>query len=211
MINMGTKVTASGGNDFSPTPPGLHRAVCIAYIDLGTQLKLKYGSTTEKVWKPEVVLLFETPDVTLDMDGEQKPYNISKWYTKSLAPKANLRHDLESWRSVGFTEAELKEFDLDNILGKPCQINVVNILKNGETKEKLTSILPLSKGMPKPVATIKPWRYDVFGDFKKFPPEMSDGFKNIVLKCREMSDPTPTSVENDTPSIDPSAGDEIPF
>lgn len=208
---MGTKVTASGGNDFSPTPPGLHRAVCIAYIDLGTQLRNKYGSTTEKVWQEQVVLIFETPDVTLEMDGEQRPYNISKWYTKSLGPKANLRKDLTSWRGRDFTDEELKEFDLDKILGAPCQINVVNVMVNGDTREKITAILPLSKGMAKPVATVKPWRYDVFENFKKFPAEMSDGFKAIVLKCREMTDPVPPSgpVTNATP--EPATGDEIPF
>jgi hypothetical protein len=208
---MGTKVSNTGGSDFTPVPAGLHRAICIAYIDLGTQEGHKYQST-EVVWKPKVVIMFETPDELLEIDGEKKPYNVCKFYTKSLSPKATLTHDLESWRGKAFTAEELKGFDLDAILGAACQINVVQEVRNGKTYSNLANVLPLSKGMQKPVASIKPWRYDVYENFKKFPPELSEGFKNMILKCKEMSGGAlnPTAAVDDFPDLEPTE-DQIPF
>lgn len=209
---MGTKVADTGGGDFTPCPAGLHRAVCIAYIDLGTQEGQKYMCPGETVWKQQVVIMWETPDETIEVDGETKPFVVSKFYTKSLSDKANLTADLESWRGRSFTKEELKGFDLDNILGAPCQINVVHETKNNKVRARVANVLPLSKGMVKPTPSIKPWRYDVYENFRNFPPELSEGFKNMILKCREMSNgglnPAMPAANEE---VDPANDSMIPF
>lgn len=104
---------------FEPLPVGLEPAICINYFDLGLQRGFR-GKTQHKV-----VLLFELE--TRKKDGS--PFLASKKYTASLDEKANLLKDLQSWRGVAFTDAELKGFNLDAIKGKGCQLNLVSIRK----------------------------------------------------------------------------------
>ena len=216
---MGTKVADSGGGDFTPCPKGVHRAICIAYIDLGTQEGQDFNDPTKTVLKPQVVLMWETPDETIEIDGEHKPFNICKFYTKSIGEKANLGKDLESWRGQEFTQEERDGFDLDNILGVPCQINVVHESKKGKPRAKITAVLPLSKGMEKPTPSITPWRYDVEENGETFPEQLSDGFKKIILKSKEFVSPAgsvdepPVEDLRDFSNGDPddSGSDDLPF
>ena len=104
---------------FEPLPVGLEPAICINYFDLGLQRGFR-GKTQHKV-----VLLFELE--TRKKDGS--PFLASKKYTASLEEKANLLKDLQSWRGVAFTDAELKGFDLNAVKGKGCQLNLVSIRK----------------------------------------------------------------------------------
>jgi hypothetical protein len=190
----------------------------VAYIELGTQQGTKFMST-ETVWKKKVAIMWETPDEVVEVDGVNKPYTASKFYTLSLSSKASLTADLESWRSLPFTPDELKEFDLDNILGKPCQINVIHKKVSGKTYANIIGVLPLSKGMMKPEPSIKPWRYCIMEDFKTFPAEMTEGWKKMVMKSREMTDianlpGTPEPTVDDFPDLEPSDAspvDDIPF
>ncbi|MHA1379626.1 MAG: hypothetical protein ACTSRG_14730 [Candidatus Helarchaeota archaeon] len=44
----------------------------------------------------------------------------------SLHAKATMRKFLESWRGKKFTKEELEGFDLQKILGKPCQLQIIH-------------------------------------------------------------------------------------
>jgi hypothetical protein len=71
-------------------------------------------------------------------------------YTASLFEKANLRKHLESWRGRKFTDDELKEFELENLIEANCQIQVIhNIGNNGIVYANVQAIVPLAKGMTK--------------------------------------------------------------
>jgi len=181
---MGTKVSNTGNGDFTPAPAGLHRAVCISYVDIGTH-ESEYNG--QKKIQNKVMLTWELPDETIEINGEVKPRVVSKFYTKSLHEKANLRHDLASWRSREFTEEELKGFDLDNILGKACQVNIIHEKKQAGVRAKVSAVLPLSKGMIKPEPSIEPWRYDIEEDGYNFPSQLSDKMKELIRKSFEMS------------------------
>lgn len=125
-----------------PCPAGNHVARCIGLIDLGTQTEDYLGKTKHQ---RKVLIKWETPletKVFKEENGEQ-PYVLSKEYTMSLGEKSNLRKDLEAWRGRGFTEQELSGFDLQNILGAPCLINVIH-QDNGYAK--ITNVSPLPKG-----------------------------------------------------------------
>jgi hypothetical protein len=144
---------STGGGNYKKVPPGTHRAVCNLVADLGQQRTTWQGQ--EQV-KPQVYLRFETPDerVEYEKDGvkHEGPLSIGATYTASLSEKANLRHILESWRGRGFTQEELKGFDLFNILGKPCLITVSHTEKNGKVYANIVSVTGMLKGMepPKP-------------------------------------------------------------
>lgn len=205
---MGTKVANTGGGDFSPAPTGLHRAVCISYVDVGHQESEFNGET--KI-QNKVMITWELPDEMIEIDGEQKPFIVNKFYTKSLHEKATLRHDLVAWRGREFTPHELDGFDLDNILGKPCQVNIVHDTKNGKTRAKVTAVLPLSKGMLKPQPSILPWRYDITEDWMKFPEQLSDGMKNLIMKSKEVQEGSDEKIPEDTTDYSPQDDDDIPF
>ena len=132
--------SAKSGN-FVPVSEGVHTAVCIWVIDLGDQYSEKFDNTSRKVQ-----LTWEIPDETIEIDGEQKPRVISKEYTLSLNEKAVLRQHLEAWRGKKFSEEELKGFDLANIIGASCQLQV---LHNSKGYANVGSIMALPKGMEK--------------------------------------------------------------
>ena len=127
--------SAKSGN-FVPVSEGVHTAVCIWVIDLGDQYSEKFDNTSRKVQ-----LTWEIPDETIEIDGEQKPRVISKEYTLSLNEKAVLRQHLEAWRGKKFSEEELKGFDLANIIGASCQLQVLHNSK-GYANEGSIMALP---------------------------------------------------------------------
>lgn len=135
-------IVKNSGGDFEQAPIGTHMARCIRLIDIGTQENEYQGKKTSR---RQVILGFEIPD-ELMTKGESagKPFIISKFYTASIGEKANLRHDLVSWRGREFTETELDGFNLANILDKPCMISVT---KNDKERSVISTIAGLPKGV----------------------------------------------------------------
>ncbi len=132
----------SSGQSFEPITQGVHMATCIMVIDLGEQYSQQYDKTQRKI-----MLTFEVHDETVEINGEDKPRNISKEYTLSLGEKSNLRKDLESWRGKKFTETELQGFSLDKVLGVSCQLNILHTDRGNNVYANVASIIPLPKGM----------------------------------------------------------------
>jgi hypothetical protein len=119
---MGLTVTAGGNSEFETTPEGTYVGRCIKVIDLGTQtIKGSFGESQ----KHQVMITWELLDDEVKMqDG--RPFAATQFYTASLHEKAKLRKDLEAWRGKKFTEEELEGFDLTDVLGKYCMIQVVH-------------------------------------------------------------------------------------
>jgi len=143
---MGLLATAPEGGDFELAPEGNHLAVCYMVCDLGYHEKEWQGVTNSK---RQVRLAFELSGAAME-DGQ--PFSVSQNYTLSLSPKANLTRDLQSWRGKQFTDEELQGFDLFNVLGKPCLVNVIhNKSQDGQkTYANIASIAALPKGMAVP-------------------------------------------------------------
>jgi hypothetical protein len=55
-----------------------------------------------------------------------KPLIVSKRYTVSLGDQARLRQDLESWSNKKMSPEERKKFDLKDLLGKFCMVNITH-------------------------------------------------------------------------------------
>lgn len=206
---MGLNVSDKGGKDFKPVPAGTHRAICTMLVDMGVQPSARFAP------KPKVYIRFEIPDERTewtDKDGNKHegPMVIGKQYTASLSEKANLRKDLEAWRGKFFTEAELKGFELRNILGAPAMISVAHQKgSDGKTYANLASIMGLPKGMEKPAASGPTIAYDIDQHdqavFEKLP-----GWLQEAIKERVSSDTAQTVGANG--SSQPDFDDEtIPF
>ena len=137
-----------------PVEPGVYMAVCIGYIDLGEQYSEMFKSHSVKG-----MYVWELPGETIEIDGEQKPRQLSKEFTISSSNKGNLRKFIESWNGKSYSDDEFLEFDLFDQIGKPCQLNVVL----NETKEysNVDNLMPIPKGFPAPTTDTKQIRWDM--------------------------------------------------
>ena len=116
-----TKIPQPGA-DFKPAPAGNWPAVCYRLIDLGTQ-ETEYEGKKGKAH--QISIWWELHDEET-MTDEGKPMLIFKTFTFSMSEKANLRKVLESWRGKAFTAEDFGNFDMRNLLGVPCLVNVAH-------------------------------------------------------------------------------------
>ena len=144
---MTTYPVNAGAKDFDPVPAGSHIAVCDMKVDLGMQP----GTGAFPKPKRKVYLRFQLLHERVEYEKDGKKFNsprmIGKTYTASMHEKANLRHDLESWRGRQFTDAEAGTFDVDTVLGKPCMLMVMQTKKEKGVYSDISGIGPLPKGI----------------------------------------------------------------
>jgi len=140
--------TAGDSTSYPPAPEGTHHAVCVDVIDVGMKANpFKDGQLQRKI------------DIAWQIDearDDSKLYVLYKRYTLSLNEKATLRHDLESWRGKVFTRQEELGFDVEQVIGANCLINVTH--KAGtkdasKTFANVVSVMPLVRGMVRRVAS----------------------------------------------------------
>ena len=128
--------------NYVPAPAGAHPAICIGFIDMGTQ-ETQFGN------KRQVRIRWELP-TELMQDG--RPFTISQTYTWSMASKSRLRGDLESWRGKAFDKSDFgKEgFDTRKLVGVPCLLTIIHKASGSEIYANISSISPMPKRMEKP-------------------------------------------------------------
>ena len=166
---MSLVLTETGGK-YTPAPEGLHPAVCVDVADLGMQ-------QTQWGLKHKVDVYWEIEEIK-PKDGS--PFVVRNRFTASLNEKATLRKLLEVWRGRKFTAQELRGFDLENLIGANCQVNVTHrTLDDGKTYANVTAVVPAARG-------------------QKLVPSAS----YVRVKDRE---PQPTAVPQDTTPL----GDEM--
>ncbi len=206
----------TSGIEFEKVPAGNHIARCYSMIEIGTEEKDYLG---EKKKAYVVRITWELPNekkVFSPEKGEQ-PFSISKDYTLSMHEKANLRHDLQSWRGRSFTEEEAKAFDITKLIGIPCMLNVIhNVSKaNGNTYANIAGVTAIPKGFQVPLQ-INPsfvFSYDEWSDskFASLPEwirkriEATPEFQNRLNKSGVNQDPPTDMFEPDHDSS------ELPF
>jgi hypothetical protein len=138
-MSLTLKENAKSG-EFEIAPIGNHLAIAYQMVDLGEQYSAAYDK-----WQPKVRIGWELCNEQM-ADG--RPFMVASTYTMSFNEKAILRRDLESWRGRPFTEEELSGFDLKNVLGKSCMVNLVhNTAGNGKTYANVKSVAAVPKGM----------------------------------------------------------------
>jgi hypothetical protein len=120
-------IISDNSKEFKIAPAGNHMARLYSVIDLGHQATEWAGET--KIMH-KVVLTWELhgkddSDAPLTTD-DGKPLIVSKRYTVSLGEQARLRQDLEAWSNKKMTAEDRKNFDLKNLLGKFCMVNITH-------------------------------------------------------------------------------------
>lgn len=129
-----------------PIAAGTYVGVCVGVVDVGEQKNETFGT-----FSPKVTFIFEIASERVVVDDESRPRWLSETYTSSLNEKSNLYKTLMSWRGRGFTEEELDGFDLAQMVGKPCQLQVLVVQKkDGSECNKIAGVFGLPKGLPAP-------------------------------------------------------------
>lgn len=140
-----------------PMEPDVYMAVCTMVIDVGQQYSERYKNVSN-----QILLAFDIPDVTIEVDGVNKPRQISKRYTYSTNMKGNLYKLLCSWLNKKFSEDELGELDLFSLLGRGCQVQVT--LKEDGKHNDIANVMALPRGMKTPESMNPYLSYDIDED-----------------------------------------------
>ena len=205
---MAINATSTGGAPRELIPQGNYIARCYKMIEIGTVDEIILG---EKKTMHKVRIGWELPTEMRVFDKEkgEQPLVIDKEYTLSMHEKSALRKDLKSWRGKDFTEEQAKSFDITQLIGVPCVINIGHKAgKKDPNKfyEEISAVTPLPKGVSCPDAINRTFvlSYDNFD--KELFAMLPDFIKNKMVTSVEykgMQNPQSTTVtpeeESDLP------------
>lgn len=208
----------------APTPTkelleeGNYVATVYRIIYMGT-VEGEYRGTPNSSFK--VNISWELPnEMKVWKEGDEpKPAVISKTYTLSMGSKSNLRPIVEGIMG-GMSDAEAYNFDLDEILGKSCLLNVTHgVSETGKEKINLVTS-KLIKGMEVPKGFNnqvifdygKHWNEELFASFPQWLRDEMSGTVEFKMKTGTY-EPT---VQIDTQKVVKDDGsvpniDDIPF
>lgn len=204
-------IAKSTGGDFKPAPAGTHLARCVGVISLGTQ---DPGNPTFSA-AFKVLLVWELPDEPVG----DKAMTTHKEYGCFLGDRANLRHDLESWRGRPFTPEELKGFDVAAVIDKPCMLSIMhqeNAKK--QTYAKVTAVTALPKGVTAKPRVNELVRYEIEQGRDTTFASLPEWIQKKIAACHEwraMPPADPNSIQPDAgPDFEPEpppTDDPLPF
>lgn len=171
-----------------PIPPNLYAGICVGVIDLGEQYSEMFKSYSNKV-----MLVWELPGFTVEVDGKQEPRQLSRTYTFSANKKSALRKLLSSWNGVQYSDEQFNELDLFTQLGKPCFINVT--LSDNQEYNNVDSVTPPMQGytIPPTATPFMKWDMDAWDDaeFEKLPDWVKEKIKKST-QYQKANPPTTT-------------------
>jgi hypothetical protein len=207
----------SDRKQFQIAPAGTHLARLYRIIDLGTQMREFEGKVT---MSRKAKFFFELHGEDADgkplLTSDGKPLIQSREYTVSLNEKANLRRDLEAWRGKAFTEDELKGFDISNILGHFCMVNITHRQKGDMTYADLKGVSSVpniykKQGLPEGVNTKMLFNLDKFD--KTMFDSLTENIKETIKKSpefRSIGEQSKTYQEASSGSVT-DMDDDVPF
>lgn len=243
---MATYAAKGGGKDFEKCEEGTHMAVCTLVADVGLQPgNPKFTGVVDKNGKPDsrglptpkVYLRWEVPGqrITYERDGVETegPAIIYANFRASMNEKATLRKMIESWRGKGFTDAEAEQFDVRNLIGQTCMLQVVH--SDDGQYANVKNVMAPPKGTPKLAPEGKTLYFGpdddaAYNELPNFLKEKWDGqldnkpapaptksgnarqqvpAAEIAQAQREVSRQAAREADHGSPSLDPD--DEIPF
>lgn len=165
-----------------PVEPGVYIGICVGVIDLGEQY-----SETFKKFSNDVMIVWELAGETVEVDGEQKPRQLSRTFSVATSKKSKLRAFLSSWNGKQYGDDEFGELDLFDQIGRVCQLNVV--LNDTGEYANIDNLMPLPKGMPAPTTDTSAirWDMDAWDDevFKTLPEWVQEKIKQSTQYKKE--------------------------
>lgn len=192
-------ITAKKGEAFEKEliEAGNYVARCYKMVEIGT-VEDEFLGVKKQMHKVRIGWELPTELKTFNPEKGEQPCVIDKEYTLSLADKANLRKDLQSWRGKAFSDEEAEAFDITKLLGVPCMLNIIHVQgKKDPTKtyQAIGSVSPMPKGLvcPPQINDTFVFDYENFDDdkFNSLP----DFIKEQIVKTPEYKEAISQTVE----------------
>jgi hypothetical protein len=159
-----------------PVPEGKHPGICVGIIDLGTRRSERFNTKNRSV-----LFQFELRDQI--HHGFRR--TISRMYSYTISQKAKLREHLESWRGKSFTrEEERTGFNLKEMLGKPVEIQILHVEKDGRTYDRISNLIASDIEEIKPDALLVYFSFDDGLDVD-LPETIPDWVRDIMKESDE--------------------------
>lgn len=181
-----------------PIPAGQYLAVCVGVFDLGEQYSEKFKS-----YSPKLMITFDVPAVTIEVDGKQEPRQLSREFTISGKNNSKLREFISSWNGCQYSDEAFGEFDPLTQIGKPAMLNVV-LNETGEYSN-ITTIMPLFPGLPTPTTQtqMKIWDMDAWDDkaFEELPTWVQEKIKKSTQYQKEHAPDTTIAVTSPAAAV----------
>lgn len=178
-----------------PVPAGQYLAVCVGVYDLGEQYSEKF-----KNYSPKLMISFDIPSVTIEVEGKMEPRQLSREFTITTKNNSKLREFISSWNGVQYSDEAFGEFDPLTQVGKPAMINVL-LNETGEYAN-INTIMPLFPGLPAPTTTtpLRVWDMDKWDDkaFEDLPAWVQEKIKKSSQYQKEHVPQTDVMVQPGT-------------
>ena len=175
-----------------PVPAGQYLAVCVGVYDLGEQYSEKY-----KNYSPKLMISFDIPSVTIEVEGKMEPRQLSREFTITTKNNSKLREFISSWNGTQYSDEAFGEFDPLTQVGKPAMINVL-LNETGEYAN-INTIMPLFPGLPAPTTTtpLRVWDMDKWDDkaFEDLPAWVQEKIKKSSEYQKEHVPQTDVTVQ----------------
>ena len=154
---------------------GTHSAVCVGFIDIGTQKSEKFGD------RHQCLLRFEL----VDLSTKEKPVVMSRTMTYSGNAKSTLAKTLKAWLGV----KDAGEFEMENLLGKPGIVTIEHSETEKGNFANITNISAVRKGekLKKPVSELKSLFLDDSYDAEVFE-SLPEWVQNKILDSDEYTE-----------------------
>jgi len=200
------KLPKNDDREFELAPAGNHLAICYQVIDLGTQTVEWQGQIKKQ---RKIIIGWELPDEKMT-DG--RPFMISRRYTLSSYHGAKLMEHLNSWRGVPFSDDDYGNFDIQNLIGQPCQINLLHEASKDGTKTyaNILAITPKPKGFTErnPPLINDPIYFSLDEPDQVTWDKLPDWMHEVISKSPEFE---ALNSKDEPEKVVEDAGDEIPF
>lgn len=181
----------SADSQFEKCPAGNFPGVCVGIVDLGTHWESYQGGDERKqrkvllVWQVDVS---DTDAVKLQVIGRDFSIGYDKKGELVYGDKSHLRQLLENWRGRKYGAEE--EIDLEAILNKPGQVNVVHEVKGDYTYAKVKAVTALGKGQKVHQPTMPPLAYSAeskmeLGAVAWLPLVYGEHATDVIARCLE--------------------------
>jgi len=181
---MSWSVPTRSGTFGPQAPPGLHPAVLVALIDLGTQAE-EYDHKVRQV--PRALFVWELVAEPRPA-GSSLPLVAHREFTVSMHENAALRKCVQG--RLGRTLTDGEDYSIDRELGQPCFLSIVT----DRDYTKIDTVAAVPRGVTVPPATVGPllWRIHEYANGKTvFPPWIPSHVYGVPLLerikgCKEL-------------------------
>lgn len=151
----------------------------------------------------KLMITFDLPSVTIEVEGKQEPRQLSREFTISGKNNSKLRAFISSWNGVQYSDEAFGEFDPLTQIGKPAMINVL-LNETGEYAN-IDSIMPLFPGLPVPTTSTKlqTWDMDTWDDnaFAELPGWVQEKIKKSSQYQKEHAPDTTVAVTSPAAAV----------